>query len=70
VPILVPLFINSFKRADELATAMEARAYRGGEGRTRMKVLKYRTRDCVAVSIFIIFILCGILTRFLFGGII
>lgn len=70
VPILVPLFINSFKRADDLATAMEARAYRGGEGRTRMKVLKYRTRDFIAVSIFIFFILCGILTRFIVGGVI
>ncbi len=70
IPILVPLFINSFKRADDLATAMEARAYRGGEGRTRMKVLKYTTRDYVAVAIFVIFILCGILTRFIVGGII
>ena len=40
IPILVPLFISSFRRADELAMAMEARCYRGGEGRTRMKQLK------------------------------
>ena len=41
VPLLVPLFISSFRRADELAMAMEARGYRGGAGRTRMKVLKF-----------------------------
>ena len=40
IPLLVPLFISSFRRADELAMAMEARCYRGGEGRTRMKVIK------------------------------
>lgn len=45
VPLLVPLFISSFRRADDLALAMEARCYRGGEGRTRMKQLKYRQRD-------------------------
>ncbi|MCI1944718.1 energy-coupling factor transporter transmembrane component T family protein [Clostridium luticellarii] len=48
VPILVPLFISSFRRADELAMAMEARCYRGGEGRTRMKQLKLTNRDFVA----------------------
>ncbi|MBQ1918814.1 MAG: energy-coupling factor transporter transmembrane protein EcfT [Schwartzia sp.] len=45
VPILVPLFISAFRRADELAMAMEARCYRGGEGRTRMKELKVRALD-------------------------
>lgn len=45
VPLLVPLFINSFRRADELATAMEARCYRGGEGRTKMKILTLTSRD-------------------------
>lgn len=45
IPLLVPLFISAFRRADELAMAMEARCYRGGEGRTRMKVLKYSYRD-------------------------
>ena len=42
VPILVPLFISSFRRADELAVAMECRCYHGGEGRTRLKELHYR----------------------------
>ena len=48
VPILVPLFISSFRRADELATAMECRCYHGGEGRTRMKQLRYTRLDVVA----------------------
>ena len=41
IPLLVPLFLNAFKRADELAMAMEARCYHGGENRTRLKALKY-----------------------------
>ena len=45
VPILVPLFISAFRRADELATAMECRCYHGGEGRTKMKLLRYKRRD-------------------------
>lgn len=48
IPLLVPLFISSFRRADELAMAMEARCYRGGTGRTRMKKLKYTSKDVVA----------------------
>lgn len=45
IPILIPLFVSSFRRADELALAMECRCYHGGEGRTRMKQLKYALRD-------------------------
>ena len=45
VPILVPLFIGAFRRADELATAMECRCYQGGEGRTKMKLLRYTRWD-------------------------
>ena len=45
IPLLVPLFVNAFRRADELAMAMEARCYRGGEGRTRMKQMKLTTDD-------------------------
>ena len=45
VPILVPLFISAFRRADELATAMECRCYQGGEGRTKMKLLRYHRGD-------------------------
>lgn len=49
LPILVPLFISAFRRADELAIAMEARCYRGGEGRTRMHELTMKTRDYLAL---------------------
>lgn len=48
VPLLVPLFVSSFKRADELAQAMEVRCYRGGEGRTRMRIRSVSWRDAVA----------------------
>ena len=51
VPILVPLFINAFRRADELAMAMESRCYHGGEGRTRMHVLRFAPRDGVAAGL-------------------
>ena len=49
LPLLVPLFISAFRRADELAVAMEARCYRGGEGRTRMHELAYADRDYTAL---------------------
>ena len=49
IPILVPLFISAFRRADELATAMECRCYHGGEGRTKLHVLKYERRDYIAL---------------------
>ena len=51
VPILVPLFISAFRRADELATAMECRCYQGGEGRTKMKLLRYTRWDIRAFFI-------------------
>ena len=51
VPILVPLFISAFRRADELATAMECRCYHGGEGRTKLHVLKYEGRDYAALAL-------------------
>ena len=52
VPILVPLFLSAFRRADDLALAMEARCYRGGEGRTRMKEMKLARLDYVAIGVF------------------
>lgn len=60
VPILVPLFISAFRRADELAMAMEARCYRGGEGRTRMKALKVQTLDYGAFvcTVLLLAVLC------------
>ncbi len=49
VPLLVPLFVSAFRRADELAVAMECRCYHGGEGRTRLKELKYTAKDIIAL---------------------
>ena len=51
VPILVPLFISAFRRADELATAMECRCYQGGEGRTKMKLLRYYRNDLISFAV-------------------
>ena len=51
VPILIPLFISAFRRADELATAMECRCYQGGDGRTKMKLLRYKRRDFQAYGV-------------------
>ena len=62
VPLLVPLFVSAFRRADDLAMAMEARCYNGGEGRTKMKPLKYVALDHKAYAIifayFIVILLC------------
>ena len=55
IPVLIPLFINAFKRADELATAMECRCYRGGDGRTRLRVLKLSKIDYIALFVMIAF---------------
>lgn len=55
VPILVPLFVSAFNRAFELASAMECRCYHGGEGRTRLNVLRYRAVDFVAMLIVLLF---------------
>lgn len=51
IPILVPLFVSAFRRADELAIAMEARCYRGGEGRTRLNALSYQKRDFIVYGV-------------------
>ena len=65
IPILVPLFISAFRRADELATAMECRCYHGGEGRTKLHVLKYERRDYVALIAAVLICAGGIvLSRF------
>ena len=55
IPILVPLFVSAFRRADELAVAMECRCYRGGEGRTRMTVLHATAADWVMLAAMILF---------------
>ena len=56
IPIIIPLFISSFRRAGDLATAMTCRCYRGGEGRTRMTVLKLSYRDFIALALMILFV--------------
>ena len=60
VPLLVPLFVSAFRRADELALAMEARCYRGGEGRTRMRKLRFGVRDAIAAAVTLL-LLAGII---------
>ena len=64
VPILVPLFISAFRRANDLAMAMEARCYHGGEGRTKMKPLKYEGRDRAAYLLMIMYLAACIASRF------
>ena len=62
VPLLVPLFVSAYRRATDLAMAMEARCYHGGEGRTKMKPLVYRQRDAIAyICIFIYLVLMIVL---------
>ena len=66
VPILVPLFISAFRRADELATAMECRCYHGGEGRTALHVLRYEQADWLVLGGFIV-LAAGIIVLGRFG---
>ena len=66
LPILVPLFVSAFRRADELAVAMESRCYHGGEGRTRMKQLKMSWQDVLALILGTLF-LAGIIVLRRFG---
>lgn len=66
VPLLVPLFVSAFRRATDLAMAMEARCYHGGDGRTKMKPLKYKTADRIAYLALLGFFLLTLLLRFLF----
>lgn len=67
IPLLVPLFISAFRRADDLATAMEARCYRGGEGRTKMHQLIYTKRDYTAFCA-ILFILILLIVMYIYLG--
>ncbi len=67
VPILVPLFVSAFRRASDLATAMEARCYRGAQGRTRMKPLRYCPGDYKAYAVVLVYLGVVILTRVLWG---
>ena len=63
LPILVPLFVSAFRRADELAVAMESRCYHGGEGRTRMKQLHMQRRDVVALVLAVLLLAAVIVLR-------
>lgn len=62
VPLLVPLFISAFRRANDLAMAMEARCYRGGEGRTKMKPLVYKKRDYAGFVVLGLYLAAAVLT--------
>ena len=66
VPILVPLFISAFRRADELATAMECRCYQGGDGRTKMKLLRFHRNDFLTLLLGA-FLLAGVIVLANFG---
>ncbi len=70
VPILIPLFISAFRRADELATAMECRCYHGGKGRTRLKQLKITGNDITISIVCVVFFAVVLATRFVFPSLI
>lgn len=69
IPVLVPLFISAFRRADELAVAMECRCYRGGDGRTRMTKLKYSPKDAIALLVLVLFGTAVVLLNIFANGI-
>ena len=64
VPLLVPLFVSAFRRANDLALAMEARCYNGGDGRTKMKPLMYARRDVIAYVVVLLYLAGVIALRF------
>jgi len=66
VPLLVPLFISAFRRATDLAMAMESRCYHGGDGRTKMKPLRYAARDFAAYLVYAVYLIVIILLRWMF----
>lgn len=65
VPLLVPLFVSAFRRANDLAMAMEARCYQGGEGRTKMKPLIYKKADRIGYVILLVFFIAVVATRWI-----
>ncbi len=67
VPLLVPLFVSAFRRANDLALAMEARCYRGGDGRTKMKPLVYKGRDRIAYLTLIAYLAGVVVIKKMFG---
>lgn len=67
IPILVPLFVSAFRRAGDLAMAMEARCYHGGEGRTKMKPLRYKGRDYGAFAVYALYLAVIIMVKIFLG---
>ncbi len=70
VPLLVPLFISAFRRAGDLAMAMEARCYRGGENRSKMKPLVYRRRDYLAYVVVAVYVVTGVAAEWAAAGLV
>jgi energy-coupling factor transport system permease protein len=68
IPILIPLLIGAFRRAEELALAMDSRCYRGSKGRTKMKILKYRTGDFIAYLLYVAFFMLILVDKYLLFG--
>ena len=67
IPVIIPLFASAFRRAGELATAMECRCYHGGEGRTKLRILRYHARDFVVLFVIFLFV-SGIIAINIFGA--
>ena len=63
IPLLIPLFVSSFNRAEDLATAMEARGYQGGEGRTKYRILHWHQRDTMALVVFVLMTIALVFLR-------
>ncbi|MBO4220392.1 MAG: energy-coupling factor transporter transmembrane protein EcfT, partial [Clostridia bacterium] len=68
IPVLIPLFVSAFRRADELAVAMECRCYRGDEGRTRMTRLKFSARDFILIFCAVAFCTSVVLLNIFFAA--
>lgn len=69
LPVLIPLFVSAFRRADELADAMDSRCYRGAKGRTKLKILKFHFRDLVAMVLLLAFFFVVLLLKYNWFGI-
>ncbi len=68
LPVLIPLFVSSFRRADDLADAMDSRCYRGAKGRTRMKKLKFHVGDMLALLFFVLLFVCVLFLKYNYLG--
>ena len=68
LPVLIPLFVSSFRRADDLADAMDSRCYRGAKGRTRMRVLKFRFTDFLMLFFMAVLLTAMVFLKFNWFG--